>query len=93
MAKAAKKTTTRKSTTAKKTATAKKTTTTKEPTTAKKTAARGSVRKTSSKPLPTEDQIRQRAFEIFLRRNGGAGDADGDWHQAERELSDELAGK
>ncbi|MGD8452413.1 MAG: DUF2934 domain-containing protein [Phycisphaerae bacterium] len=34
----------------------------------------------------TDDQIRQRAYEIFLARNGGPGDASSDWAQAEREL-------
>jgi hypothetical protein len=39
---------------------------------------------------PTQDQLRMRAYEIFLRRNGGPGDAHDDWTQAERELFDEL---
>ena len=34
----------------------------------------------------TEDQIRERAYHIFLQRNGGPGDAHSDWQQAEREL-------
>lgn len=40
--------------------------------------------------MPSEQQIRERAYEIFLRRNGGPGDAHADWVQAERELREEL---
>ena len=49
------------------------------------------VTKSRTKVVPTEDQIRARAFEIFQRRNGGPGDAHADWLQAERELSAELS--
>jgi hypothetical protein len=35
---------------------------------------------------PTPDDIAQRAYEIFLGRNGDGGDATADWLQAEREL-------
>ena len=31
---------------------------------------------------PTEDDIRQRAHEIYLGRNGAPGNAEGDWLQA-----------
>jgi hypothetical protein len=41
---------------------------------------------------PTPEQIRARAFEIYLRRNGGPGDAHADWTQAERELRSEMKG-
>lgn len=34
----------------------------------------------------TEGEIRQRAFEIFILRGGGAGDAVSDWLRAEAEL-------
>lgn len=34
----------------------------------------------------TPDCIRQRAYEIYLRRNGGPGDEASDWAQAEKEL-------
>ena len=37
--------------------------------------------------LPLADHIRARAYELSLARNGGEGDAAGDWCQAERELS------
>ena len=35
----------------------------------------------------TPDRIRIRAYEIFMARNGGPGDATADWCQAERELN------
>lgn len=38
-------------------------------------------------PAPiTTEQIRKRAYEIYLRRNGGPGDPASDWLAAEREL-------
>jgi hypothetical protein len=49
------------------------------------------VTKSRTKVMPTEEQIRARAFEIFQRRNGGPGDAHADWLQAERELTEELS--
>lgn len=66
---------------------------TRKTTTRSTTSSATGVRKTGSKtvPLPTEDQIRTRAYEIYLRRNGAPGDPAADWHQAERELRDELA--
>lgn len=39
---------------------------------------------------PTKQQIRDRAYHIYLARNGGPGDAHADWVQAERELRDEF---
>lgn len=38
----------------------------------------------------TETQVRERAFQIYLARSGGPGDACSDWYQAERELRDAL---
>lgn len=35
---------------------------------------------------PTEDDIRRRAYEIYLDRNGAPGNAEVDWLQAEMEL-------
>jgi hypothetical protein len=35
---------------------------------------------------PTEDDIRKRAYEIYLARNGGPGSALDDWLRAEAEL-------
>lgn len=40
---------------------------------------------------PTLDDIRRRAYEIYLRRGGTGGDPAADWLQAERELRDEIA--
>lgn len=37
-------------------------------------------------PEPTMDQIRARAYEIYLARGGRPGDSREDWLQAEREL-------
>ena len=37
-------------------------------------------------PAPTQDQIRQRAFEIFMARGGAPGNEMADWLQAEHEL-------
>jgi hypothetical protein len=54
-----------------------------------------SVTKTRSKivALPTEEQIRERAYQVYLRRNGQPGDSASDWRQAEHELREELANK
>ena len=54
------------------------------------TAAKG-VTKSRTKVMPTEQQIRARAFEIYQRRKGRPGDAHSDWLQAERELTDEYS--
>jgi len=35
---------------------------------------------------PTEDEVRRRAHEIYLSRNGAPGNAELDWLQAETEL-------
>ena len=48
------------------------------------------VSMSSSGVLPTADQIRIRAYEIYERRSGHCGDANHDWMQAERELMREL---
>jgi hypothetical protein len=37
-------------------------------------------------PTITEDDVRQRAYEFYLRRGANPGDEVGDWLQAEREL-------
>lgn len=55
------------------------------------TTTRGKVVKNASKPMPTEDQIRLRAYQIYLARNGAPGDAMADWIQAERELMEEMS--
>ena len=40
---------------------------------------------TSVRPMPTVEDVRFRAYQIYLQRNG-YGDALSDWLQAEREL-------
>jgi len=42
---------------------------------------------------PTPEEIRQRAYEIHLSRNGAPGGEIEDWLQAERELSTAAAEK
>jgi hypothetical protein len=53
-------------------------------------AVRKVTTRNSAPVLPTEDQIRARAFQVYLHRNGGPGDAAADWAQAERQLIAEL---
>ena len=40
---------------------------------------------------PTDDEIRLRAYEIYLNRGGRHGWDQDDWFQAERELTQEAA--
>jgi Protein of unknown function (DUF2934) len=50
------------------------------------------TRKTSPKPSvvsPDDDQIRLRAYELYLQRNGYPGDPMEDWLRAKRELSEQ----
>jgi Protein of unknown function (DUF2934) len=41
------------------------------------------------RPQPTEDEIRERAYQIYNARNGGPGDEVNDWLKAEAELKAE----
>jgi hypothetical protein len=41
---------------------------------------------TSANHAPSQEEIRRRAYEIYLERNGLPGDEVDDWHRAEREL-------
>jgi hypothetical protein len=43
-------------------------------------------KKNRSDALPLEEQVRQRAFEIYLQRGGQDGSDLDDWQQAEAEL-------
>lgn len=75
-----------------------RTRTTAKPPPAARTSQPGSspslVTAARSEPLgPTDEQIRRRAYEIFLARNGGPGDALTDWVQAERELASRAGAK
>ncbi len=49
-----------------------------------------SKRKSVALPEPTAEQIRRRAYEIFLARDGSPGDPTADWLEAERSLREEL---
>ena len=50
-------------------------------------------KKSNRDPLPAEERIRQRAHEIYLRRDGQEGSEIGDWLQAEAEiLADDKEG-
>lgn len=40
-----------------------------------------------------DEEIRRRAYELFLERNGAAGDPNADWLIAEREIRARFAGK
>ena len=40
-----------------------------------------------AKRLPTEEEIRNRAYELYLARGGEGGHEREDWEQAERELT------
>ncbi|MFQ5709174.1 MAG: DUF2934 domain-containing protein [bacterium] len=71
--------TTRKPTASARRSSAKKTTT-------RRSAANQTNGPTTRKFAPTEDEIRRRAFEIFLSRNGQPGHDLEDWLQAEKEL-------
>src|SRR6266403_4196110 len=41
---------------------------------------------TSANQAPSHEEIRRRAYEIYLERDGLPGDELDDWHRAEREL-------
>ncbi|NLG44245.1 MAG: DUF2934 domain-containing protein [Phycisphaerae bacterium] len=61
--------------------------------TARKTT-RASARPQTRQELGiSDDQVRNRAYQIFLRRNGAPGDQFGDWVLAERELMTELCSR
>jgi hypothetical protein len=57
---------------------------------AAKTTDKGTAKRTSRRTTnvdgPTNEQIAQRAFELFLARGGEHGRHEEDWHRAEREL-------
>lgn len=45
----------------------------------------------ATSPQPTHEEICARAYSIYEARSGGAGDALGDWLQAEAELREASA--
>lgn len=50
-----------------------------------------SVLETLTSMEPTQDEIKARAFQIYMARNGKPGDPNADWLQAERELRAEKS--
>ncbi len=53
---------------------------------------KGSVEKiVPQQQVPTEDQIRRRAYEIFVARGCRVGSPESDWRQAELELRARIA--
>lgn len=50
----------------------------------------GNPRDPDTQTPPADDQIRQRAYEIFQARGGEPGHGLDDWLHAERELKEEL---
>lgn len=56
-----------------------------------KTASMTEPPKQALQTQPRPEQIRQRAYEIYVSRNGAPGDEVQDWLQAERELGPEQA--
>jgi len=59
--------------------------------TATKTAPKAETPKMISEYESTTEQIRQRAYDIYVSRAGGPGDEVQDWLQAERELRSQPA--
>ncbi len=60
------------------------------------TGVRTRVRSKPAREVPTaagpnEEQIRRRAYEIYLSRGGAAGNPEWDWQQAELELRARIA--
>jgi len=55
-----------------------------------KTALSAEVSKQITQTEPTTEQIRQRAYEIYIARNSAPGDELQDWLQAENELRSKL---
>ncbi len=63
----------------------------KETTVAEKKASKQS-RGIEENQLPTEDEIRTRAYEIYCARNSGPGSEVDDWLKAEIEIKGAMAG-
>jgi hypothetical protein len=51
-------------------------------------ATRSPLEATSESRTPSLEEIRCRAYELYLERNGGFGDELDDWLRAERELQE-----
>ena len=57
---------------------------------ARSTRRTGQNNRKTVTPNYDDRQIRARAYQIYLKRNDGAGSTLGDWLQAERELKKSL---
>ncbi len=53
--------------------------------------SRSAASVTASAMGPTEEQVRQRAYEIYIARGARPGNPEWDWQQAELELRARLA--
>lgn len=51
---------------------------------------RKSNKPAESEPVPQEDRIRQRAYELYLERGGADGNELDDWLRAEDEISGKM---
>jgi hypothetical protein len=49
----------------------------------------GALRHRMAAEEPSEQKIRERAYQIYISRNGAAGDALSDWLEAEAQLRSE----
>jgi len=58
----------------------------RRPTARKRTPLPATQKVELKHPTITEDEVRRRAHEIYLKRGATPGDEVGDWLQAEREL-------
>jgi glycosyltransferase involved in cell wall biosynthesis len=70
--------------------TAKARTTSTSPKPARSAVTSKTVKQVTGMAEPTQDDVRQRAYEIYLARNDRPGDPVADWLQAERELRSQL---
>lgn len=60
---------------------------------AKEAPARTPRKPRATKGRPSSEEIQRRAYELYLERGGGPGDALDDWVRAERELSEKQGPK
>lgn len=58
--------------------------------TTSKSKASAKTASASERPVITDEEIRQRAYEIYLARGARPGNDLADWFQARRELEQEL---
>ena len=72
--------------------TASKTTVKKAATTKRATARKAAPKKTAEKGayVPSEREVRERAFQLFMNRGGQPGNELNDWLRAEKELGANL---